>query len=629
MVVLPVLGIDTPFHVVDGYEDVALLGEPFVSYPGFSVSADLLSVAGVGSIPLREYHAPLGVVVGQPGVVRRLPMAAFATPPLVQSIIQPQDWHPRSFGLHSHSLAADSPVTWEQLVLDCQDPLKFALWRDAFIRAKEQWREREVYRGLENVPAGATRLRLKFVLTYKPDETNSSVVFRVRPVVTETKGSSPLDAKDLYTPGLNHVSHRLLTVIYLGKRNAGKDYGMWCGDFQRAFLHSDAGVAQQTWQGTRYVVKVPVVWQDGTIGSEYIELLTGVEGLQSSPIIFRISAEEVLQNLGATYHRADPNFFVVPTGVPGEPALFVWHGDDFKLVAPRTFATQFLAAVAAKFPLGRAVDHEEGKPVVFCGVQSTLQRDSRSGEWVMHMQDSRNYVVDLLADLPSPLLATHGPSVKGKLGWLADTVAPDLAVLARLPDDVLEGLGSIHVRRQLAMTPGIVLRGLDCSQPVHLEIVTDANLETRTVSQVRARMGALFFISNEGQPGMLLDWYSRLHSRIATSPNTAECRGIVSAISHGMWLRYLLGWVFGSCGFTLHWTSTVHTDSQSCLAFLDNPYARSQDVDYLVLAEAASCVTRLQHIADELNPADALTKEAREAAPQYAVLRKRMTMQHP
>eukprot|EP00973_Karenia_brevis_P010058 1362670-Karenia_brevis.AAC.1 len=47
------------------------------------------------------------------------------------------------------------------------------------------------------------------------------------------------------------------------------------------------------------------------------------------------------------------------------------------------------------------------------------------------------------------------------------------------------------------------------------------------------------------------------------------------------------------------------------------------------LRRPRSCVTRLQHIADELNPADALTKEAREAAPQYAVLRKRMTMQHP
>eukprot|EP00975_Prorocentrum_lima_P032940 6918176-Prorocentrum_lima.AAC.1 len=45
-VMIPILGIQTPFQVVEGYMGNALLGEPFISYPGVTITASQLRVTG-------------------------------------------------------------------------------------------------------------------------------------------------------------------------------------------------------------------------------------------------------------------------------------------------------------------------------------------------------------------------------------------------------------------------------------------------------------------------------------------------------------------------------------------------------------------------------------------------------
>eukprot|EP00974_Lingulodinium_polyedra_P056744 5458656-Lingulodinium_polyedra.AAC.1 len=68
---LPILGIQTPFQVVEGYSGNTLLGEPFVSYPGVLISANELSVTGVGAVPLDHFKIPLSSIVpGMDAVIK-------------------------------------------------------------------------------------------------------------------------------------------------------------------------------------------------------------------------------------------------------------------------------------------------------------------------------------------------------------------------------------------------------------------------------------------------------------------------------------------------------------------------------------------------------------------------------
>eukprot|EP00975_Prorocentrum_lima_P008974 1912527-Prorocentrum_lima.AAC.1 len=66
------------------------------------------------------------------------------------------------------------------------------------------------------VPQGAVKLNLKFVLKYKQVLPTDPVTFHVRPCVTEFRGSSELSEEELFTPGLSQTTSRVLTSVFLG-----------------------------------------------------------------------------------------------------------------------------------------------------------------------------------------------------------------------------------------------------------------------------------------------------------------------------------------------------------------------------------------------------------------------------
>eukprot|EP00974_Lingulodinium_polyedra_P098175 9517179-Lingulodinium_polyedra.AAC.1 len=161
------------------------------------------------------------------------------------------------------------------------------------------------------MPAGAKKLRLKFVCKHKPQADGGPPIFHARPCVTEFRGSTELTEAELYTPGIQQTSLKVLLSLFLHQLNTGKDYVCKATDIKRAFLKGDPAIAQQVWRGQVYVVNTPKVWHRDIV-QPLLRPNLGVEGLQSAPKIFRLSAQEVFMKLGATYDDIDPCLFVIP-----------------------------------------------------------------------------------------------------------------------------------------------------------------------------------------------------------------------------------------------------------------------------------------------------------------------------
>eukprot|EP00899_Mesostigma_viride_P003690 jgi/Mesvir1/13321/Mv25522-RA.1 len=632
-VLMPILGVDVPVQVLEGYKGITLIGNPFVSLPGFSVSAGLVTLEGVGSIGLYQYHVALAALTGRgppeainhpedyATAVGAIRGAEYTAEPLVADVTQPQKCHPSSLGIFPWSIATKSPVSYPQFKEDCRDPVKFHKWRAAFLRAQLEWAMYGVYGELMEVPQGAVKLNLKFVLKYKQVLPTDPVTFHVRPCVTEFRGSSELSEEELFTPGLSQTTSRVLTSVFLGLLDRGLDYAMACSDFQRAFLHSDPAVAEEVWRGTVYVVKVPLVWQ-GELRCVYLRLLLGVEGLQSSPIIFRKTAERIFASMGAVFSRIDSNLFHIHTPNPHEPAFMQWHGDDWRLIGPRAWVRQFITAVAKLLPTSRTLWLDPDTPVPFCGLTYTLHRTPVG--WCIDMAAKQEYADKLAQSLPERLDASAGPQLRGQLGWLAGTVRPDLSIYARAPDAVLAGMGAQHLRTQVLASPGLRVWGVDITRPVAMTIYSDANLESRTITQLRAREAAIFFLdSPTGQP-TIVDWYSRIHQRVVVDSNRAECRAFISAVDHACYVQHLLQWIADKARVALSLRMRLCTDSKSIIEFLNNPLASTTKLDYLVLAESATVLDERRWIPESENIADALTKPAMLSGPQYKLLRQLM-----
>eukprot|EP00899_Mesostigma_viride_P020514 jgi/Mesvir1/28464/Mv25584-RA.1 len=140
-VMLTILGIPTPFQVLEGYKGNALLGDPFLSYPGVIISSDRLSIQDLGGVDLNHFKISLEKLLNT-----NIASVKFATPkyapgqePCVADLVHNQKLHPTSFGLGKHDVAKMSPLSYEQIEQDCRTHIGFLKWVEAFNKAREEW----------------------------------------------------------------------------------------------------------------------------------------------------------------------------------------------------------------------------------------------------------------------------------------------------------------------------------------------------------------------------------------------------------------------------------------------------------------------------------------------------------
>jgi hypothetical protein len=260
------------------------------------------------------------------------------------------------------------------------------------IKSGEDWISKKCVEPVNDLPPARRLLKLKFVIKMK--EVDGVKVPHVRPVLNEFKGTGECTAEELYTPGMLHDTWRLLLCVFLGLLNKGLDYGSVVVDFKRAFLEGDADVAQEKWEGkTPFYVRVPAVWKRD-IHTEFLKILKGLEGLRSSPIIWRETLNRFLkEHCNLKVSPVDPCLFLGQW--EGLPVYASLHGDDLHLIAPTSWLKELISIIKSKFPLGREQWQVENEPLLFVGMEATVMQHEAwnaralpNGECVLERRDT-------------------------------------------------------------------------------------------------------------------------------------------------------------------------------------------------------------------------------------------------
>eukprot|EP00899_Mesostigma_viride_P015232 jgi/Mesvir1/2370/Mv26017-RA.1 len=362
-----------------------------------------------------------------------------------------------------------------------------------------------------------------FVLKLK--EVDGVQVPHVRPVVTEYHGTGQLLDEELYTPGMLHDTWRILLCIFLSFLVKGVPYSSVLIDFKRAFLKGDQDQARQTWRDIPpFFVTVPAVWR-AEIKARYLRILKGLEGLRSSPIIWRKSLEKFLKNTcGFSVSPVDPCLFQGSHN--GLPVFASLHGDDLHLIGPPDWVEAVLAKIQKRFELGKIQHMVENEPMVFCGMQATLFQ--AKGSWFIRMEGGKDYPQQIVDALQEPITQARCATIRGMLAWLASICAPDLLVLSRLTDSQLVEVGAESVVQAVMMSPPLILGPVDLYKPLDMVLYVDSSMDNRKVTEVRGRAAAL--VTLEQDHTSLVTWYSRLQNRVTPSSDIAECRAICEGL---------------------------------------------------------------------------------------------------
>ena len=607
---MPFMGVDVEVLILEGYTGPIILGQNFLSSPDVIIRCDKLTRRGWGSIPLQNFRATLqDCASGQ--AVKGVKWEDDQLPPAA-TLVMPAALHPSSIGITKRSLAAHSPLTYDQLVTEMKSPLLFEAWKLAFAKALEEWFQFECAKPADVPPPESTKLHLRFVIKRK--EVDGVSVPHVRPVLNEYHGTGDLAEEELYTPGMLHDTWRILLCLFVGLLNKGYDISSVLLDFKRAFLKGDPEVAKEVWKkNLPFYVEVPAIWKT-ELHQQYLVILKGLEGLRSSPIIWRLTLQKFLcEACGLRVSSVDPCLLVAHW--EGLPIFASLHGDDLHFLAPTAWLKQHIPIINAKYQLGKEQWQVPNEPVTFIGMEATLFQDN--GEWRIKLRAGKNYIQTILDSIPEQITEASCPELRGKLSWFASICGPHLMVHSRVPDEVLAEEKPYKVAQLVRESPDLILSGFDLSQPVSLVIYVDSSMDSRQVTKVRGRSAALFVL-HQHRPS-LVGWYSRLQKRVCISSDVAECRAICEGIQSSLYIKELLLDMAAVTPWPLQLEAVIMTDSMGMVQFVHKQLARSRDLDYLLLKELADLVD-IAHVPGHKNPADALTKLIHKAPGQYQLL---------
>eukprot|EP00899_Mesostigma_viride_P016342 jgi/Mesvir1/24709/Mv26004-RA.1 len=625
---LTILGADTPMCVVEGYDGPALLGQPFLTLPGVTVSSTQLSRAGFGCMRLNNFSldvAARGLSLPMVAAMKGVEYKDSELPP-ARDLLTPKALTPDSLGISFHDVATESPMSFHDVARHVSTEEGLDNTQGAMLAAGERWLGLGCVEPVDLVPRDGRLLRFKWTFQMKPVPGTDRKVEFARPVVLEFSGSSDLPSSALTAPGLNKDTWRLLVCFHLGRLNKGLPHGSAVLDFSKAFLNGDSDETAKLWEGTTPLyVRTPKMWEP-IVGKKFMRLVKAVDGTVAGPRAWRKSLERLLLNRARMmYSDLDPSLFV---GVWKGELVFVFvHADDCDCLGPREWIVWFHSLVHSVYPVGKLVFREPGKIVPFMGMDTILDHDEQ-GQWVMLLHPKGSYVPDLVKEVMArtgPILPSECGALRGKLNWLACTTSPDLAVLSRLTDDVLCLLARPVVAEYVQASPGLVLQGVDWDKPIELGAYCDSSLDARVLTKMRGRCAAVSYISNADQsaPSSIFAWFSRLHRRVYVGSDTAEARAYCEAASELAYFHALLCWILKLGGLTTRIDRVMRTDSQALVDFIENPYARTRDLDFLRVKEFSDAL-HTEHVAGDQNCSDALTKLYSSAKAQYTLLRHQM-----
>eukprot|EP00899_Mesostigma_viride_P020769 jgi/Mesvir1/28694/Mv25843-RA.1 len=629
-ITIPFLGESLTLCVVDGYKGPTLIGQPFLVTPGVTIvdgpnNTKSLLKTHCDPIPLESFRCLLPLEMFQKAnwktaCVGSIKGAEWGRDiPPASELVEPAQLSVTSLGLTKRSFAAHSPMSFDDVDLDCHTFAGLEAWRVALARALQEWQTLDVFEGISEPPPNAQMLQLRFVCKMK-SKLGEPPIPNARPVVTQFHGTTDFDKEELYTPGLSHPVLRLILSLYLGALDYGLDYGAEIDDFTRAFLHGDPQVARATWQAQRpCCVKTPACWI-AEVGHPYMQPKVGWEGLVSSPVIWYETIAPAIQER-CQMQQSHLAYCLFVGQSKGQPTWATLHGDDMQRIGPKGWLNETYKRLNDKSPIGTRAWFSKNSQVPYCGIGCTLFQDDKG--WHLKLQSAKGYKEKVITQLPKRVTEENAPTVKGQLGWLAATTNPDLAVQSRMPDSVVVGEGRRRLESCLNESPDLVLSGVDWHGRIIIDAYTDASQESRSANKIGARAGCLITIRNEGKQPSLVYWSSNLQRRRFAGIDTAECRAYAMCIRDAIYIRELLLWCLSQIRPQPVIDVRVYCDNKPVVSFIKNERATTTDLDYLVAKELSShCITI--HLPGHSNPADAMTKLPRLALNGYQLLRSMM-----
>ncbi len=431
---------------------------------------------------------------------------------------------------------------------------------------------------LEEVPAGAKTLPVKWIYKIKRDASGQIQRFKARLVVKGFFQKEGVDYTDVFAPVSKHATLRTLLSIV-----AAQDLELEQLDVKTAFLNGDL-------EEEIYMQQPPGYVQGGSRVA--CRLLKSIYGLKQAPRAWHLKLKGVLESMGFTPCASDPSLYIKRT--PEGPIYLLVYVDDI-LAAGKSKVLVFKVKqeLASKFDI-----RDLGAAAVFLGMEITRDRTARTlklsqqattTELLSHysMLDAKPRQIPMEAGLHLlPALtdedldsAKHLPYAEliGSLLYLAVCTRPDIAYAVHALARHMSRPSEAHwnaakgILRYLLKNPasGLVYQ----PSPTSLLGYTDSDYAGDVYTR-RSTTGFVFIMH-----GAAVTWNSKLQVTVAVSSTEAEYMASASCVKEALWLRTLLTELNVAPG-----PLRILTDNQASLALLKNPLtsqrAKHIDVQY-------------------------------------------------
>ena len=353
-------------------------------------------------------------------------------------------------------------------------------------------------------------------------------------------------------------------------------------------------------------------------------------GLRDASRKFYLQLCGVLKELGCRQSKFDPAVYLFFDDEGNLEGIVLTHVDDLMHGSGGIiFYNCVMIPLKQKFLFGS----EEAKEFRYVGMHV-----KQFGNFVSVNQDhylSSIEIPDIRYDKEDQLLDEEGQSefrsILGRIGWLGNHSRPDLAfdhmaLSTKLGNATGQDLCSALkvVKKMLASTTEIRFPYLgDCAH-WSMEVYADAGFKSLP-DKVSSCGGQVVFMRNsQTSASCVLSWKARKLRRIVTSSTAAETLASNEAVSEVIFLKALLGEIFGSCITEI--PVNLYTDSKNVLktvhstSMADDPRLRTE-IACLKESIEKKEVTSLILLPSEKMLANCMTKKGASAKTFLEVLR--------
>jgi transposase InsO family protein len=455
---------------------------------------------------------------------------------------------------------------------------------------------------LVDLPAGRKAIGSKWVFKTKRNDEGNPVKRKARCVAQGFSQKYGIDYLDVYAPVARNVSLRMMLSTAGRKKLIVKQY-----DVKSAFLNGDLQeeIFMKPPPGTNYNGKV-------------CKLVKSLYGLKQAANVWNAKLHESLVKRGCVQNETDNCLYLYTSG--GESVHLLAHVDDIlAATSSEKVLDDLMASVGEDFGLKCMGEAKE-----YLGIKLDRDNDGNFRIW------QPNFIKTIIEEagqtsaktsrfpmdtgyfgIESEELKTNEEYRRliGMLLYLATNSRPDIAAPVIILSQRVSKPRKVDLNeakrivRYLKGTIGHKLRLSDASSAGKLEAFSDSDWANDPIDR-KSNTGWLVTMN-----GGAVSWSCRKQNLVAMSSAEAEYIGLTETAKEIMWIKR----VAKQFGFDDGDTTTIHTDSQSAMAMVNNQgfSGRTKHIDircHFIREASKNKIINLAYHPTATNIADLMTK---------------------